>query len=252
MRSTFLRAAVLAAAVTFVGGAVAAPAHREDEPVQIVFAAATEFPEFSRSFENAIRLALERHGTIRGRAVELALVETSCGGDNRAAAKSIVADARNAAVIGHVCSAGFTSALPVYEAAGLVTVSGSATAEGLPRLGPTVFNRTIVRDGDGVEEWMARVLALPSVRSWSTDYEARFGAAPPDLAVFYYDAASLVLRRLQQSTKIEHGVLVVDRAQLARAVRQTEKYRGVTCTVALDPATGNRVNDAEALARCEG
>jgi hypothetical protein len=45
---------------------------------------------------------------------------------------------------------------------------------------------------------------------------------------------------------------VIDRAALAAAVRSTRHFQGVTCTVTLDPATGNRVDDPEALARCAG
>lgn len=254
-----LSAATLVAAMTLVGGALAGSttaSSTEDvvvergAPVQIAFTAATEFPEFSEAFENAIRLAIEQHPAIRGFPVQLNVIGTTCDGDNEAAAASIVANAQNTAVIGHLCSAGFTSALPVYEAAGLVTLSGSATADELPQLGPTVFNRTIVRNGDDVDRWMSDVLALPSVEAWSLDYEARFGVAPPELAVFYFDAASLLLRRLQQSSKIVERSLVVNRAELAAAVRKTTKFQGVTCTVALDPATGNRVNDPAALARC--
>ena len=254
-----LSAATLVAAMTLVGGALAASttsSSTEDvvvgrgAPVQIAFTAATEFPEFSEAFENAIRLAIEQHPAIRGFPVQLNVIETTCEGDNEASAASIVANGQNTAVIGHLCSAGFTSALPVYEAAGLVTLSGSATADELPQLGPTVFNRTIVRNGEDVDKWMSDVLALPSVVAWSLDYEARFGVAPPELAVFYFDAASLLLRRLQQRSEIVDRSLVVSRAELASAVRRTTKFQGVTCTVALDPQTGNRVNDPAALARC--
>ena len=85
---------------------------------------------------------------------------------------------------------------------------------------------------------MSDVLALPSV-------------APPELAVFYFDAASLLLRRLQQRSEIVDRNLTVNRAELAGAVRKTTKFQGVTCTVSLDPATGNRVNDPAGLARCD-
>jgi ABC-type branched-subunit amino acid transport system substrate-binding protein len=256
-----LRRAAVVGALGLAGGALAAstvasPTEavvvERGAPVQIAFTAATEFPEFSAAFENAIRLAVEQHPTIRGFPVQLNVIETTCAGDNAAVAASIVANAQNAAVIGHVCSAGFRSALPVYEGAGVVTLSGSATADDVPQLGPTVFNRTIVRDGDDLERWMSDVLAVPSVEAWSLDYEARFAMTPPDLAVFYFDAASLLLRRLQQSSDIVDGSLVINRAALATAVRGTTKFQGVTCRITLDPATGNRVDDAAALARCGG
>lgn len=219
-------------------------------PVEIVFTAATEFPEFSAEFRNAITLAIEAHPTIRGFPIQVNVVETTCGGDNSGFAASIVANEQNTAVLGHLCSAGFASALPVYEAAGVVTISGSATRDDLPSLGPTVFNRTAVRDGDGGPDWFAQVAALPSVLAWSQAYEARFGSAPSELAPFYFDAASLLLRRLQQVSRVVDGNLVIDRAELADAVRTTTKYQGVTCRLTLDPATGNRINDPEALARC--
>jgi hypothetical protein len=34
------------------------------------------------------------------------------------------------------------------------------------------------------------------------------------------------------------------------AVRNTTAYRGVTCTITLDPSRGSRVNDPTALSRC--
>ena len=63
-------------------------------------------------------------------------------------------------------------------------------------------------------------------------------------------AASLLIRRLQQVSKVVDGDLVIDRAELADAVRTTAKYQGVTCKLTIEPTTGNRVNDPDALARC--
>jgi ABC-type branched-subunit amino acid transport system substrate-binding protein len=219
-------------------------------PVEIAFPAATEFPEFSTAFRNAIQLAIEAHPAIRGFPIRVNVIETTCFGDNAATAAAIVANHQNAAVIGHLCSSGFVSALPVYEAAGVVTISGSATGDSLPALAPTVFNRTAVRDGDGGEAWLAEVAALPSVVAWSDAYKARFGTAAPDLAPLYFDAASLLLRRLQQVSRIVDGKLVIDRAALADAVRTTARFQGVTCSLTFEPETGNRVNDLDALARC--
>jgi len=53
-------------------------------------------------------------------------------------------------------------------------------------------------------------------------------------------------------SKIVNGYLVIDQAALANAVRKTTNYQGVTCTVALDTVTGNRIDDPAALARCSG
>jgi hypothetical protein len=62
----------------------------------------------------------------------------------------------------------------------------------------------------------------------------------------------LLLDRLQQVSKIKDGNLVIDRKELAKAVRKTTDFPGVTCTVTLHPATGNRVDDPAALAGCAG
>jgi ABC-type branched-subunit amino acid transport system substrate-binding protein len=220
--------------------------------VEIAFTAATEeLPGFTAEFRNAIQLAIEAHPAIRGFPIQVNVVETTCSGDNASVAASIVANKQNAAVIGHLCSAGSVSALPAYEAAGVITISGSATADSLPTFAPTVFNRTVVRDGDGGSEWLALVATLPSVVAWSKAYEDRFGTAASELAPFYFDAASLLLRRLQQVSRMVDGQLVIDRAELALAVRTTAKLQGVTCKLTLEPETGNRVNDSDALARCE-
>jgi ABC-type branched-subunit amino acid transport system substrate-binding protein len=118
-----------------------------------------------------------------------------------------------------------------------------------------VFNRTAVASdeiGDPGDIWLAQVAALPSVLAWDQEYESEFGEAPflEPLSVLYFDAASLLLKRLQQVSRIVDGNLVIDRAELARAVRNTTKYQGVTCKITLDASTGNRNNDQAALARC--
>jgi ABC-type branched-subunit amino acid transport system substrate-binding protein len=138
----------------------------------------------------------------------------------------------------------------VYEAAGLVTASGSATAGDLPSLGPTVFNRTTVSDPDGAAAWYAAVQELPSDRAFAEDHEAEFDAVPTDYTDLSYDAASLLLRRIRQVSLVDgQGNLGVDRERLARTVRSARWFRGVSCTVTLD-AAGNRMNDPARLAGC--
>jgi hypothetical protein len=75
--------------------------------------------------------------------------------------------------------------------------------------------------------------------------------SPTAFADLYYDAASLLIRDLQATSRIDgSGDLVVNRAALAQAVRNTTKYQGVTCAIALDPTTRFRIDDPAALARC--
>ena len=269
-RMTLIVAAAIATAVLV--SAAPASAHTEataatatstvvvprGQPVQIAFTAdTTQVPiiaDFSASAEDAIQLAVEQHPTIRGFRVQVNYVETDCFGDNTSSATAIVSNPQNTAVLGNICSSGMVSALPIYEAAGVVTISGSATNSGLPALGPTVFNRTAaVSDaaGDPGDIWASQVAALPSVLEWEQDFEAEFGIAPvlEPLPALYFDAASLLLGDLQKVSKIVNGNLVINRAALASAVRNTTNFDGVSCTITLDPLTGNRVNDLSGCAQ---
>src|SRR5690349_12973634 len=155
------------------------------QPVQFAFTADTThdpvIAQVTSSAEDAIQMAIERHPTIRGFRVQVNDVETDCGGDNTLSATEIVSNTQNTAVLGNICSSGMVSALPIYQAAGVVTISGSATSSVLPALGPTVFNRTaVVSDavGDAGDIWASQVTALPSVLEWEQEFEAEFGAAP--------------------------------------------------------------------------
>ena len=204
---------------------------------------------------NGIQMAIEQHPTIRGFPIQVNDVETLCEGDNTQSATAIVDNKQNTAVLGNLCSAGSESALPIYEAAGVVTISGSASRSDLPSLAPAVFDRTIVVSdvvGDAGDLWANEVATLPSVLKWDQEYEDEFGTTPvlSPLPALYFDAASLLLHRLQQVSGIIDGNLVINRAALAAAVRDTTYYQGVSCTITLDPATGDRVNDPAALSQC--
>lgn len=220
------------------------------QPVQIAFVGSSDLPDFTKSFRNAIQMAIGQHPTIRGFPIHINESDPSCGdaGANVAAANAIVSNLQNAAVIGHICSSGFTPALPIYESADLVTISGSATDSSLPSLGPNVFNRTAVADPD-FDAWYAQVKELPSDLAFLQDYQNKFGA-PQDFTDLYFDAASLLLSDLSKVSTIVNGNLAINRAALASAVRNTSNYQGVTCTVTLDPSTGNRVDDPASLKQC--
>jgi ABC-type branched-subunit amino acid transport system substrate-binding protein len=225
------------------------------EPVEIAFANDLSgfASSFGQSFANAVQMAVESHPAIRGFPIRVNVVDAPCGdpGADVAAATAIVSNPQNVAVLGQLCTFGFDQSLPLYEATGVVTVTGSATGDGLPSFGPTVFNRTAVSDGDGFGAWYDIVSLLPSDIAWRQAYALRFGATPAALADLYYDAASLLIRSLQQVSTMDGGSnLVIDRAALAHAVRSTTKFAGVTCRITVDPATGNRVNDPASLSEC--
>jgi ABC-type branched-subunit amino acid transport system substrate-binding protein len=229
------------------------------QPVQIAFAddLTGSASSFGTSIANAIRMAVEAHPRVHGFPVQINVVDAPCGDAavDVAAASTIAANAQNVGVLGQLCSSGFDQALPIYESAGLVTISGSATGPSLPSFGPTVFNRTVVSDTccpyvDASDPWAAEVAALPGDLAWQQSYTSEFGAPPTEFADLYYDAAGLLLRNLQRVAKVDDQALVVDKAALALAIRGTTNYEGVSCRITLDPATGNRVNDPAALARC--
>jgi ABC-type branched-subunit amino acid transport system substrate-binding protein len=230
------------------------------QPVQIAFAddLTGAASGFGISVANAVQMAVEVHPAIRGFPIQINLVDAPCHDPaaDVAAATSIVANSQNVGVLGQLCSFGFDQALPIYQSADLVTISGSATDPALPSFGPTVFNRVAVSDAccpfvDQFSPWYSIISGLPSDLAWQQAYDLRFGTAPTAFADLYYDAAGLLIRNLQNTSSIGgSGDLIVDRTALARAVRGTARYQGVSCTITLDPATGNRLNDPTTLSRC--
>jgi hypothetical protein len=275
---TLLRVASLAIALALVAAAVSSaevhhPAkkkktvriHRSTvsqvvvsrgRPVEIAFVDDSG-SGFATSLANAVQMAVDEHPSIRGFPIQVDQVDVKTCGDPPtaataalSAANAITADKQNVAVLGQVCSYGFAQALPVYEAAGVVAISGSATNPSLPAAAPTVFDRTVV-DDNGFDVWYAAVSSLPSDVSWRQAYSQRFGAAPSEFADLYYDAAGLLIRDLDRVATFDAAhELVMNRGDLAAAVRGTTSYRGVSCFVAIDASTGNRIDDPVALDRC--
>jgi ABC-type branched-subunit amino acid transport system substrate-binding protein len=229
------------------------------QPVEIAVALD---PSVSPTVPDAVRMATQLIPAIRGFRVQLVPYYAPCGGDeavppNAAVAQSVVADQQTVAVIGHECSYAFSggavsgddgvcppattpNALSIYEAAGIPTIGGSATNPCLPADGPTVFNRTAVADPN-FDAWYAAVQTRPSDRLWSAIYTFEFGAAPTAYADLYFDATTLLLARIYQVSRISNGTLVIDRAALAQAIRHTTGFPGVSGSITLDPATGNRM-----------
>jgi ABC-type branched-subunit amino acid transport system substrate-binding protein len=237
-------------------------------PLQIAFVAdrSGAAASYYAGIRNAARMALQLQGTIRGFRVQLNDdLDAPCASipQGVADANAVVGNLQNVAVIGHFCSPSLggtglpgscpspsaTSALSIYERSGVVVINGSTTNPCLSAIGPSVFNATIISD-PGSDAWYAQVTALPIDRLWQLIYQAEFGVAPTGFADLYFDATRLLLTRIAQISRVVQGSLVIDRAALAQAVRHTTGFPGVTCSISLDPATGFRVNDQVALARC--
>lgn len=217
------------------------------------------FPELGEGAANAVQMAIEDHRPkfVRGFRIQQNNFDGECAFTTagEAAANAVVADPQNVAVIGHMCSPSYFVGLPIYESAGVVTISGSATAPSsvLSAEGPTVFNRTVIQDPEFEEEWAGIVETLPTVIAWQADFQARFPhELPPEFAVFlpfYYDATSLLLTRIREVASVHRGNLVIDRDELADAVRDTEDFLGVTCLITLDEF-GTRISDLDQLTPC--
>jgi ABC-type branched-subunit amino acid transport system substrate-binding protein len=225
------------------------------QSVKIAFA--TD-PEVAANLGNAIEMAVEAHPAVRGFPIETKTVNMPCG-DTTAdltAATTIASDARYVGVLGPYCSTAAAVSLPLFQDADLVTISGSTTNPSLPPLGPDVFNSLAVSDSccpfvDQFDPWYTTVTTLPSDQRWGQRYNQEFGTTPAAFADLYYDAASLLIRDLQETSTIDSsGNLIIDRARLAQAIRTTTNYHGVTCTITLNPDTGYRVNDPTTLTRC--
>src|SRR5204863_2183614 len=133
-----------------------------------------------------VRMAVGFHPIVRGFPIQINTYDAACGdaGADVAAANAIAANAQNTGVIGQLCSTGFADALAVYEAADVVTITGSATATDLATHGFSVFNRVAVADPD-FDAWYASVTALPSDVAWSFGYAAIFGSDPVTFADLY-------------------------------------------------------------------
>jgi len=265
MKRLFLAvAAITTLAIPATAAADTSPAAQvvvpRGQPVQIAFAddLTGSVSGFATSLANAVAMAVDAHPAIRGFPIQINLVDAPCGDPaaDLAAATSIVSNSQNVGVLGQLCSVGFDQALPVYESAGIVTISASATDPALPSFAPSVFNRLAVSDAccpfvDQFSPWYATVTALPSDLAWQQAYSLRFGTAPTAFADLYYDAAGLLIRTIQNVSRIGGGGdLIIDRTALAQAVRGTMKYQGVSCTITLDRTTGNRLDDPTALSRC--
>ena len=243
------------ASATFPGSSIVlAPGQRLEIAVPVDQTTSGVGP-IGTAARNAVQLAIESHPRIKGFVVQqddVAAIPCFDPTANAAVATSIVANPDVAGVVGHLCSAGLAGALPVYESAGMVVLSGSATDPSLPGLGPSVFDRTVVNDADDGSNWLTAVEQSPSVLAWQHRYQARFGIAPTSFAELYYDAANLLLNRINQVATLNSSHnLVIDRRMLSAAVRQTTDFPGVSGCISLD-AVGNRFNtlDSPAANRC--
>jgi ABC-type branched-subunit amino acid transport system substrate-binding protein len=211
---------------------------------------------FSTSLANAVSMAVGNHTTVDGFPIKVNTVDVrTCGnlpGTGAVAATGayrITSNLQNVGVLGQVCSQGFAQALKIYETADVVVITGSATNPALPAAGPDVFNRTTV-DDNTFDNWYATISQLPADLVWRQQYTDQFATTPSDFADLYYDAANILIDDIAAVSQVDsRGELVVNRAALATAVRNTTDYPGVTCSVTID-SSGNRTDDGPTINTC--
>jgi len=224
-------------AIPQAGTVIIAPGN----PIEIAVTTCSGFPTFQDHLD-AAQMAVADYGPIKGFNVQRNNDTTLCDpASGASAANAIVANAQNAGVIGPLYSGSAIGAAPVFETAGVVMISYANTRTDLPTFAPNVFNRTTIPDPGG-DAWAARINGLPDVVTWRIAFQTTYGRAPDPFGVLAYDATSLLLARIEEVSVLDGGGnLVISRAALAAAVRNTANWLGVSGLISLE-VNGDRVN----------
>ena len=247
-RATLLMILILVTLLLVAGSRVNAASPQDvvivpaGQPVQLALATwldvSVPYEDYYASFD----LAAADHGPIKGFNLQRNVFDAGCdqpSGQN--AGDQIVANTQNLGVIGPFCSSSTFGMGPVLESAGVVMISYSNTSPLLDDYGWTVFNRVVVTDPEYVD-WNEYITHLSSVTLWNDEFYFAYGRQPTEFAKYVYDSTLLLLNRLDEVSTLDgSGNLLVDRAALAAAVRDTFSYMGVTGRIFLE-ADGDRVN----------
>jgi hypothetical protein len=211
------------------------------DPIQIAFATWPGWVGY-QDFYDAFQMAVDDYGPIKGFSIQRNDYDDGCSEPTgQDAGNQIITNTQNLAVVGPLCSSSTRGMAPVLETAGVVMISYSNTAPDLGGNGWTVFNRTVIADPE-YAAWNTRVSYLPSVLAWSDDFNAAYGRQPMEYAKYVYDATLLLLTRIDQVSTLDgSNNLLVDRATLAGAVRNTADFSGITDLLTLE-IDGDRVD----------
>ncbi len=121
----------------------------EGETLRVAYVGPTtgDYSAFGTDITRGAELAVKNHPQIHGFEVELVVEDTQGTPEQGAAvANKLASDSRVVAVDGHTFSGATEVAIPIYEKAGIVMVSPSATNPELTDLGSPVFNRVAFTD----------------------------------------------------------------------------------------------------------
>lgn len=85
---------------------------------------------------------------------------------------------------------------------------------------------------------------MPSAATYVRQYRAAFGKKPGVWGSFTYDSTRVLLAAIDRARS--SGFAAVE-----RQLRATERYRGATGTIAIDPRTGYRTNVPVSILRVD-
>jgi branched-chain amino acid transport system substrate-binding protein len=106
-----------------------------------------DYAAFGTDISRGVELAVKYHGPVQGFEIEVVIEDTQGTPEQGAAvANKFAADPMMVAVVGHTFSGSTEVAIPIYQDAGIVMMSPSATNPSLVEIGSDVFNRVAFTD----------------------------------------------------------------------------------------------------------
>lgn len=120
-----------------------------DDTVKIGYVGPTtgDYSQFGIDISRGTDLALQKNPDVEGWDIELVVEDTQGTPEQGAAvANKLSADEQVVGVVGHTFSGSTEVAIPIYDDAGIVMVSPSATNPTLVEIGSDVFNRVAFTD----------------------------------------------------------------------------------------------------------
>ena len=142
-------AAIVLLGIVLATGLAFAAGQEEQDTVRIGVAGAHsgDLASYGLPTVNAAELVVEDYnerGGIDGRPIQLIVEDDQCAPEVAANTAAKLVSDRVIAVIGHICSGATNTAMPIYQAEGIVAISPSATSPGLADF--ENFYRTIAPD----------------------------------------------------------------------------------------------------------
>ncbi|MGC9399185.1 MAG: branched-chain amino acid ABC transporter substrate-binding protein [Anaerolineae bacterium] len=126
-----------------------------------------DYSAFGIDITRGAELAVADHPQVKGFDVELVVEDTQGTPEQGAAvANKLASDPRVVGIVGHTFSGSTEVAIPIYEDAGIVMVSPSATNPTLTDMGSAIFNRVAFTDrmqGEYAAKYIYEVLGITKI-----------------------------------------------------------------------------------------